>query len=110
MTEPVRTYVEALKERQHAERAIRDVIEFVKYVSNALERDSANFTFDNKPRLNPSTSRAGGSTYESSKWPTAQGLQELMMKWDIARKHVQDAWDALSADDRAILPSPDRRN
>lgn len=108
-TDGVRIYVEALKDRQRAERAIRDVVEFVKYVSNALERDAANFSFDNVARLGPGHTRALGSTYESAKWPSAQGLQDLLLQWDATKKRVQDAWDGMSADDRAILPSPDRR-
>jgi hypothetical protein len=108
VSDAVRSYVEALKERQKAERSIRDVVEFIKYVSNALERDVNNFAFDGVQRVG--ASRPTGSSYESAKWPSAKGLQELLIKWDDTRRLVQEAWDAMPADDRAILPSPDRRS
>jgi hypothetical protein len=106
----VRVYVEALKDRQKAERAVREVVDFVKYVSNALERDVSNFSFDAVARLGPPVSRTASPTYDSAKWPSAKGLQELLIAWDDSRRRVQDAWDALDAEDRTILPGPDRRN
>ncbi len=109
VSDAVRIYVEALKERHKAERAIRDVVEFVKYVSNALERDVGNFSFDGVQRQGAPVTRSGASTYESSKWPSAEYLQSLLLKWDGTKKKVQDCWDALAPDDRSILPSPDRR-
>ena len=106
----VRAYVEALKDRQKAERAVREVVDFVKYVSNALERDASNFAFDGAARLGPPVTRTGNPTYDSIKWPSAKGLQDLLLAWDNSRRQVQEAWDALEHEDRSILPGPDRRN
>ena len=110
MDDAIRIYVEALKERQKAERLVRELSDFIKYVSNALERDPANFSFDATARLGPPVSRTGTPNFDSVKWPSAKALQDLLTTWDTSRRRVQEAWDVLSPDDRTILPSPERRS
>ena len=89
---------------QARQRTIRHLSEIVK----RFERSPDTFFFSNCGGGLPAeiVLKYGSSSADASVWPTAQQIQDILVEWYNAKHAAENAWRALSEDQRRIMRAP----
>ena len=110
MATSVSEYVEARAQFQKAQSEIDQIAGTVRAVADALRHAPAKFMFSNiGPGLPFEASMSQDAvSVRGDDWPSAEGIQEALSRWHVARSKMLDAWAAVPVEQReALQPPPD---
>jgi hypothetical protein len=108
MADAVRKYLDAMHQLDEVTDELGGIVSVIGAVAEALKSKPARFMFsDITPEL-PSEVVLGHATrVEGDKWPSAEKIQDLLLRWHTAKKQALAAWSAISKSDQSHLKSPD---
>ncbi|HWD26746.1 MAG TPA: hypothetical protein VG387_06255 [Rhizomicrobium sp.] len=55
----------------------------------------------------PGVAMGRGTSVPASEWPTAQQIQDVLVRWHAAREDAMNAWRALPKDEQSAMQPPE---
>ncbi len=108
MADAVRKYLDAMRQLDDLTDELGGIIGIVGAVAEALKTKPARFMFnDTAPELPAEVVLGHATRIEGDKWPSAEKIQELLLRWHNAKKQALSAWAAIHKADQAHLKSPE---
>ncbi len=104
VTDPIRTYRDALQRFHQATAHVERVVRIVRQGARALE-DWQHASVSSMPSDWRTPTRPD-ETIDALQWPTAQQIADVLMIWHAARHEARTAWQKVPPADRAGLPEP----
>ncbi len=101
--DPIRTYLDALKEMDKAQGAVEGLVNVIHDASKKLKRWRGAGVSDIKAPHIPPEVQLGRYVIRGGDWPCAQQLGEALGDWHRAYSRAQDAYKAVPKPDRGRL-------
>lgn len=106
MSDPIRGYLDSVKNLERVEADARAVIDQVIAVAAALQDNPLGVMFSNTVTGMPMSVGTERAVADASKWPTAEQLQQVLAQWHNARLAASQAWNAVPPPDKAQMKPP----
>jgi hypothetical protein len=101
-------YLAARAEFEVLHNQLTDLSTAMASVAAALRSNPGEFMFSNIPGgLPPATPMGGRSkSFDGRQWPSAEQIQQLLIRWHAARGKMMGAWADVPVEGRAGLQPP----
>mgnify|MGYP003335738749 CR=1 FL=1 len=108
MADAVRKYLDARRRLDDIESDLNNVTGAVSTVAEALKNNRGRFMFsDIAPEMPPEIALGHTTRLSGDQWPTAERIQELLIRWHVARREALTDWNAIHKADQVHLKAPE---